>query len=409
MNRNVGITLLAAGGLLEAVGFVGLVLTLTRPGGKAGLAVFIPLLVVGFILMVTGVIQLARRHARRPDGNGSSDRYSPNQPVTRTLNDGTYTTLYQPPVKGKHARPSALRVSVPAAGLPDLKVAVETGFDRFAKRVGLATEVQTGDPDFDAACYITTDAADFAADYFADAVKRFAVMDLRRAGFTELTVKHGTLTAVWTGFDPTVHDSPELEEVTAARLKVLTLDLPETPVQPVRRGRPFWTVVLWLLLVSYAATFFTLFAHKPVRGWELALWAGGVVAFVGPLFAVVAVLLLRGTSSSHHNWIGLMIGGLVLIPLGSAGSVSLTNAALDTSPEVVHRAVIVGKNTRRQKNKTTYRVQCQSWRTDAETEEFSVSQGEYDRVKLHESRMVVTTRAGRWGIEWIRQKKLESK
>lgn len=410
MGRVGGLILVAVGGLLFFLGLAGTVAVLVRPGAKGPLFVFAPLAVVGGGLLAAGVAVLKRTKPMGTTAAPGSGRFQPNVPVTGELNDGTFVTLYTPPVTGKHARPSVLRVSVPAAALPDFKVAAETRFDRVAKRVGLATEVDTGDETFDPLCYVTSDAVGFIAAYLADPVKRLGVLDLRQFGYTELEVKAGFLTAAWTGFDPMAHDRPDLEAETAARLTVLTQDLPDVPdPQTTGRGRRAWSWVLWLLAVGYGLTFLAGIPFTVMRAGELAAWVVGVLAALGPAFALLSAVLLRGTSSSHRAWAGLMTAGLFALPLGTIGTVRLLNATLDRSAAVEHEAVMTGKTTRKTKNRTNYYLQCRSWRADADTEEFDVTQFEYDRAVPGRAKVVVTTHAGWCGIEWVRGKRLELK
>jgi hypothetical protein len=412
MGRVFGLILVACGGLMLFSGVGLTIVLLVRPGRKDGLIVSVPLAAIGLGVLIAGIVILRRSRPLGMPSATTDGRFRANTPVPGQLNDQTFVTLYSPPVKGKHARPSALRVSVPAPDLPDLRITNETGFDRFAKRYGLATEIDTGDETFDPLCYVTTDAVGFVAAYLADPVKRLGVLDLRRMGFTELEGKAGQLTAVWTGFNPAAHDRPDLESETAARLLVLTQDLPDATTETLAttgRGRRAWSWVLWLLALGYGATFFAGIPFTPMRGWQVALWVGGVLLILAPLIALGSAVLLRGTSSSHRAWAALMAACVPLIPAGTVGTVRLLNAVLDQSPAVEHTAEIVGTRQKKKKNGMDYYVVCRSWRADADTEEFEVSKFDHDRVAPGRSKFVVTTRAGRLGIEWVNGTRIELK
>jgi hypothetical protein len=119
-----------------------------------------------------------------------------------------------------------------------------------------------------------------------------------------------------------------------------------------------------------------------------------------PAFAYLSAVFLRGTSTSHNAWGALMLGAIFLLPVGSVGSTAILNGATDDSASTVHNAVITKKYTTRNKNRTNYHVRVASWRDPGDTISYRVSQGEYNAVTEDQSRMVVETRAGAFGIEW---------
>jgi hypothetical protein len=127
-----------------------------------------------------------------------------------------------------------------------------------------------------------------------------------------------------------------------------------------------------------------------------------------PVFAYVSALLLRGTSTSHYKWGGLMLGSLILFPLGSVGTLALLNGALDSSQPATHKATVVEKYTTRSKNRTNYHVRCASWRKPGETISYQVSMTEHGLAVPGQSHMVVTTHSGWLGVEWLAAKYLEA-
>ena len=324
--------------------------------------------------------------------------------MTLELDGSPYTVLYTPPVPGKHPRPSVLRISTPAPAQGEFHMAPQTWFDRVCKRFGLATEIETDDEVFNAECYVRSDTPDFAAAYLADPIKRVAILDLRRLGFPEVLLTGGTLSASWTGFNPKAHEKPDLSADTAARLLILARNLPEhRPEFDHRTGghRKKWQAVLWLFLVGFALTMLSLIPFTPIHALDLIVRALVVLVLGLPAFAYLAAIFLRGTSTSHYAWGGLMGGAVFLFPLGSVGSTALVNGLADDSAQVVHNAPITEKYTTRSKNRTNYHVRVASWRNPGETESFQISGSEYNAVVPNQSQMVITTRAGAFGIEWL--------
>jgi hypothetical protein len=338
-----------------------------------------------------------------------ADYYSANKAVEEELDGVPYTVRYTPPVKGKHAKPSVLTISTDVDCDHEFDMVVEKWFDKFCKKLGVAVEVQTGDDKFDDECYIRTDSPAFTAAYLADPVKRIAILDLRRFGFLDVTLKDGTLSATWSGFDPDKHHRDDLSAEVAARLVLLARDLPaEKPEFAERTGgrRRVWQVVLWVFLAGFALTLLSLIAYSPTHGSDLLLLALPVLLVGWPAFAVLSAWLVRGTSRSHYTWGWLMLGSLFLFPVGSAGAVSLLNGVLDVSNGTTHDAVINEKYTTRSKGKTKYHVRVQSWRDAGDTESFQVGFNEFQAVTPNKSKVVVVTRSGGLGIEWIESKRV---
>jgi hypothetical protein len=411
MSRPLAVILILAGILLNVVGILVIVLAaqqMPRGGGMGPLFAGLAVEGVGVALLVAGMVGLrrARLAGMIPPGDTQEPTlFIPNKEVTLELDGSPYTVLYTPPVPGKHPRPSVLRISTPA---PDARgeffMAPQTWFDRVCKRFGLAVEIETGDEVFDAECYVRSDTPEFAAAYLGDSIKRVAILDLRRMGFPNVLLSNGVLTASWTGFNPQTHDKPELSLDTAARLLILSRNLPEhRPEFEHRTGshRKKWQAALWLGLIGFALTILSLIAYPPVHTLDLISRALVVFVLALPAFAYVSAVLVRGTSTSHHAWGALMVGAIFLLPVGAVGSTAFLNGASDESLPVVHNAVITEKYTTRNKNRTNYHVRVASWRKAGETLSYGVSQTEFNAVTPHKSQMVVTTRAGAIGIEWL--------
>jgi hypothetical protein len=415
MTRGPGVVLLAFGLVLGFVGIMGTILALAQlPAWGPELLLVCLLIDVVSVVLLVGAAALIRRGRAVGEVptpvDGKVGSYVPNAHVEQSLDGSPYTVLYTPPVKGKHSRPSSLIISTPASTTGEFEVAVETWFDRLCKRVGLAVEIETGDDAFDEACYVRTDAVEFTEAYLADPVKRVAIVDLRRFGFNTVSLDDGDVSVVWTGFDPLKHDKPDLTADVAARLILLARNLPEhRPEFDNRSGRhrKLYQGVLWVFLIGFALSMLSLIAFPPLAFPDLLLLAAPGLVLGWLTFGYVSALLLRGTSTSHYKWAGLMLGSLVLFPLGGIGTTALLNGTLDSSQPVVHHAPIVEKYTTRSKNKTKYHVRCASWREPGETFSYQVNSEDYRAVVPDQSNMVLTTQSGLLGVEWVASKRLE--
>lgn len=389
-------------------------------GGQANQPVEVPLLIVGLVmtfvaisLLVVGIVVFRRGTPMRGAGSptvatGTSvGNFKAAVPAERELDGVTYTILYTPPVKGKNARPSVLRISAAIDVEGEFEIVPESGFDRFAKKWGVAHEIQTFDASFDHRCFVRSDTVEFTEAYLGNPDNRGIIANLHDMGFKSVTLKGHEIKAEWAGFDPLKDDAPDLAEEVGARLILLSrklpADLPEPDLRARNRRRQI-QIILWTVLIVFAATIVSLFRFSPVRTSDLFLRALPVFVVGFPVFMFLALLLLRGTSRSHYAWRDLAIVGLILFPVGSLGAIAFLNGLLDDAPAVEHDSRILRKYTTRSRNSTTYHIECDSWRDPGETEDFSVSSTDYGAVIEGQSRLVVTTGAGRLGMEWIKSK-----
>lgn len=413
MARISALILLAVGVTLTVVGTIGFVAAAVAPGGvNRNLligAVVVEVLGAGMLVWAVILLRRTRPIGGTAAGGGRTGAYLADSTETGDLDGSAYTVHYQTPVRGKNGRPSSLMVGTPVVCDCEFRITGETGYDRLCKNIGLAVEIQTGDPAFDEVCYVRTDSVAFTEAYLQDPIKRVAIVDMRRLGFPEVSLSAGKVEAKWVGFDPDKHDKPDLAVDAAARLVLLSRDLPQPqPEFEQRTGgwRKQWQFVLWPLLIAFALTIFSMIPFTPLHFVQVLARAAVPLALGLPAFAFLSAVLLRGTSRSHIAWGRLMIGAIFLFPPGSMGTVGLVNGVTDTSPEETHDALIVRKYTTRSKNSTNYHVECQSWREPGETEKFGISVGDYKGVVERRSKLRATTHAGGLGIEWLVSKQV---
>lgn len=419
MRRFGGFILLALGIIVTVVG--GIVFAAMLMDRRAGFA--IEGMIFGGCILVVGVVLLILAwvvlRGSRPFGigkfadgdaiDGTYHQFVANLPQQAELLDRTYTTLYQPPIKGKNGRPSLLRVCAPTPCELEFTITRQTWFDRFAKRIGLVIELESGDPEFDAAFYIRTDANEFVQAFVNDPAKRRAIRELFHLGFAEVALRDNEFQANWTGFDPAKNDQQELLAEAAAHLFILGEDLPfvepDLDESPSAQRQPAH-IALWVAALGLAPAFLWAFWYKPVFISELIVAALPIVIPAYAAYLVSAVLLLRGTSTAHDRWARLFWVGMLTFALGGTGAVAAANAMLDRAAPKLHQTTIVDKRSSRSRNSTTYYVACNSWRPGGERIEFTVSSSEFNRVQIGQSRLDVTASPGWLGVEWVVERHL---
>lgn len=411
MARFAGLFIVAVGVVLGIVGVGITVAAVNRPGAGAELiAVGVGVGLAGLLALVVGVYVPRATRDRAWTGTLKAGAqvggYVAGVPQPREVDGFAYDVLFTPAVKrGKHSTPSSLKVRVPAESPATVRFSRRTWFDNFGHSVGLARPVPTDDAEFDAK--VATRASH---DAYADAVvlhepARRAVVDLL-AGFPKVGLTGTHAEAEWQGFDPLKHDRPDLSAGAARGLVALAAARPdpaEFDLSP--RARPH--LPLWAGLVGSALLVVAAPVYPPVR--ESGLFALAAVVFAGvyPLFALVAAVFVRGTTVGHDRWLHLALGAFPLLALACVGGVAGANGALDPGPETVRECPVVDRTTSRSKNRTTYRVVVDDWARPGGTLSYTVSHGEYDAVRPGRSRVLVQTRPGGLGIEWLVGRRFE--
>jgi len=345
----------------------------------------------GILALAVGMIGWAVRIMRRDRTDRRPRPRAPARPSagssrTTPRRGGNWTA---PRTRSSTRRRSAGRTgarrscdfSTPVRADGEFHLAPETRFDRFFKRIGLATEIQTGDDEFHAECYVRVRHA---------GVRRRVPGRTRSSGwpsgtcsgpsgFRDVALAGRTVTATWTGFDPHRDDRPNSSRRRAARLLLLAREpAPSTSrsstIVPAGTGG-CGRVALWVFLIGFTATIFSIFAYPVISTLEL-LGRAAVVWVVGfPAFAYVSALCLRGTSTSHYVWGGLMAGAFFLpVPgRGVSGRSCCSTASSTPHRKSCTTCFIVEKyNDEGRRTRRTTHVRCQSWREGGGTESFDV-------------------------------------
>jgi hypothetical protein len=289
------------------------------------------------------------------------------------------------------------------------QVTKESGFDRFFKRMGITTEIQVNDADFDDTYYISAENTKFAEDYFASQEKREAVMAVFEKDFNSLRHDGKTMTAMRTPakFDPPIEET-DIQEV-ASRLADLTRDIPESAHDGFLYEQPGWkakramafTLSILTGVIGLPALIFGLINYEPLDTFSAIIHS---FIFSMPLllvFLLLSVMLLKGRSSSHKELMIVLIISLICFPLGGMGTVVFVNGWMDDSKPTSYGVPVIGKYISRSKDSMTYYVTVQSWREGRQTEDISVSYGEYQEATPNKNELIVTTKPGYLGFEWV--------
>jgi hypothetical protein len=164
---------------------------------------------------------------------------------------------------------------------------------------------------------------------------------------------------------------------------------------------------VFLLVAGFMALIFGLVLYKPLDVLPILLDSikFSIILTLFPIW--ISAKLLRGKSTSHKDFAAisaLFLAGFLIAGFG--GEVFL-NGYLDVGNTSKHNAVITRKHTSSNKNGTEYKVLVESWRENRTGEKFKVSEKSYKQIKPFESEMIITTKPGKYGFEWVVDKRLK--
>ena len=196
----------------------------------------------------------------------------------------------------------------------DIALAIESTFDADAKRDGISRELQTGDADFDALVYITTETP-LAGAVLANRELRDAVKALLRAGFSKIVIddEHARITATCTGTC-----AVPAGEVLAC-FRAIVANVPRVEASSVARSSKVPMVTGLGLLVG---TPIMVAVAMHAIGWLRAI--GGILAgaVVGAALGLLLGRFERGRSDSHVRR-RLLTGATIMAGVMLAESVAL--------------------------------------------------------------------------------------
>ena len=299
-----------------------------------------------------------------------------------------------------------ITVNCPAEG--KFKLTKQNGFDRFFERLGLTRQLKTGYDDFDDLFYVNSDDDDFTAAYFTSPGKRQAAIEIYNKGFKLISLNGKVIEVKKEPVKKKAEITEELIQEVVAQLIILTKDVPENVVPSVivktgwkgKRAAAFIIPTL-LGIAGVVAMILGLTRYKPLDPGLIfldSLWYSTSALFG---FTWLAVIMIRGRSSSHHEFMLIVVISLVSFLLAGFGGELYLNGYLDQGEPTKHSVVILAKKTKKEKSGREYRAYVESWREGRKHERFGVSKNIYRKIVPHQTMMRVTTKPGKFGFEWV--------
>ena len=360
------------------------------------------LAVVATVLLV-GVAHVARRWlefrtlARALGGTGAGRGFA------ATTGGVAYRCRYSG--GSRRSRSSQFSVAVDLASGAPFRIARAGVGTRLCVALGMGRTVPTGDPGLDQTHLVACDAADWVARVFGDGDATAAAREILANGFTELRADGRSLTAVWRGGRTTGDVDASAVSATVRRLARLRDAVAAMPAPPdaAAGGRrrilavvPVVVFTVGWVLVTWATTFTPLDARAVgLDSLKLSLpWLA--------LFLVVGTQVFRLSTTSPRELMRIVLLALLGFPIAGFGTELTLNGALDAAPPVEHRVVVLDRGMVQGRWSPTYWAVVRSWRgAHGECTCIRITASEYARLVPKRSELLVTTRPGRLGFEWI--------
>ena len=141
--------------------------------------------------------------------------------------------------------------------------------------------------------------------------------------------------------------------------------------------------------------------YRPLDGVDVFVFSLHYSIPMLVLFCLLAVIWLKGRSSSHRELIVNFLFGLFGIPMAGAGLVIVMNGFLDRSAIEMHEATVSDKRVSHSDKSTSYYLRVKSWRTGHPSEELKVSRQLYRQVRAGTTVIAIATRPGYLNFEWL--------
>jgi hypothetical protein len=371
----------------------------------------LPIIIIGIILIILAVVVFAViKTIKRRRQHQAEFADGPEIVAKGASGEGTYegTTYRYKHFRGTDKAPPYFRITIPCTSSGAFSITPETKFDRFFKKLGVCVEIATHDPGFDDAFYINTNTIPFTRSFLEKSENRRSIQALFQLGFNYLKHDGQTLTLTWRNFPRRTQMEVETMEKAVALLaeqggslaKITTYEMPEPTTWKQKRLFAFAIPIL-LTITGIAAMIIGLSQYRPLDSGKVFVDSLKFSLPLLVLFVWFSIRLLKGRSSSHRELIAVFFISLFAFPLAGFGYSGFLNGALDDNPAALHQVIVLNKYYKRSKNNYTYYAVVNSWRKPESEEKLRISKSFYNYLQPGSSTIIVKTKPGKFGFEWI--------
>lgn len=281
--------------------------------------------------------------------------------------------------------------------VPTIKLELKTAFERIGVQIGLNKQILIGDARFDEIVWIDNSIAnDVILKFLQNEDLRSAVLVLFSNGYDRIEFADTSFKLIKKHNYPSKAQIEEIEPV----VNSLLAGVPHIPHDEKIKRPNAWTskVVVAILLLSALSLILSATIQNAYQPLDSTGWRELILV---PVSLIILGRFLKG----HPNSFGALCFSIpfviaIHLMLGYTLIAGL-NGFLDTSPVVVHSTTVTKKNiTTDLHGMSYYHVRGASWRAGETEVELKVSSSFYN-AKSVGAPLVITTRSGALGLEWI--------
>lgn len=322
-------------------------------------------------------------------------------------NDLEYTYNY---FRNGGKGPVSFTISINCKSSGSFRIMPENKFNKFFVNLGLSKKIRTGDLEFDNKFFIFTPTEDFTRTFFGYRKNRQAVENISNKKFF---ISHDGKTMGAACLNLKLVDKIDttfIQEI-VSNLIVLSKDIPpfttKVKSKDWQASIPVFAIPVIFGMAGIVTIVLGLIGFKPLDLGQVIVKSLGLSIPCLFIFLWLSLKLLKGRTSSHIEFLIAAAISLAAFPVAGAGGLIFLNGWLDKSQANSHKTLVVRKYISKSEDDITYYVVLKSWRAHRKTEKISVYHDIYSKIKPNKSEIVITTKPGRFGFEWVYRYELE--
>ena len=366
---------------------------------------FIIVIALNILILASVIFFIIRARKKRKNMLG---RFAKNKKGGGKVDGITYNYRYHPGAKNS---PPFFKIEIDFSLDRKIKITKKTKFDKFAEKIELVDEIKTGDYEFDNRFFISSDYPGLCRKIFDKDDKRNAVKSIFNKGFTNLAFNGKRLYAMIKPYRNKVKITDSLIEEIVKKLKLLSADLQGLTMENFQPNKNLFNRVVAIAsssILSVMGILFLIFGfsrYQPLDEFTIFLDSLKYSLPIILIFNYFVFKILKGSTSAHKEMLVLGIISFIIFIFGGWGTLIFFNGKLDNSLPSEHQVFIQNKTYSSSRNSKNYYIFVQSWRGRG-NEKIKISRKTYNQISDNEKYMLIKTKKGNFGYEWVVSKNL---
>jgi hypothetical protein len=321
--------------------------------------------------------------------------------VTGTYNGVEYSYKYS---KDPEDVSSSLIIKIESPSPYVFRVTRKSKFDDFLNKIGAFSNISTGDIDFDNKFFAYSSNREFARVLLTSSANRRAVTNIFSQGFNTINNDNNTITAIKTTRFIEIATIMEIVAELSILVKGFSAVSSSFPAAGDNWKVRHTMVFVMAVLASFAGIFLAVLGDSEFHPLDtgrviLASFKVSIPAVI-ILFWLI-IMLLKDKLASYSEYISVYLLYFSAILIAGGGLFVCLNGGLDKSTAVPHKVPVVEKYISSGEHSKSYYAIVESWRDDRSKEKIEVDKYEYKKLVADSSELVISTKPGQFGFEWI--------